>query len=303
MSGSRNSGRRLRALAFLQACVLVVSLVAPVAALAADPSASPSPAPSSSPAPSPDPSAAPSPSPDPSAAPSPSPDVSPAPSDSPAPSPSDTPAPSPDASPAPSPSASPDASPSPSPDASPAPSDSPSPSPSDAASPSPDPSPSPSPSPAPTRPYIVTFAAGISASAQAASLTAAGATDDGAIPALRMHAVRASDAAVVLLNADTSVARVEVDTSRSAEASPSDPSYPTQWSLPKIGWDQAFGTVTPTGSAIVAILDTGVDADHPELAGVVLPGTSILDGSDGRSDPNGHGTWMAGIVAVRVAAA
>jgi hypothetical protein len=49
MSGSRNSGRRLRALAFLQACVLVVSLVAPVAALAADPSASPTPAPSSSP--------------------------------------------------------------------------------------------------------------------------------------------------------------------------------------------------------------------------------------------------------------
>ena len=126
----------------------------------------------------------------------------------------------------------------------------------------------------------MTFAAGVSASTQAASLTAAGASDDGAIPALRMHAVRASDAAVTLLYADASVARVEADTSRAAEASPSDPSYTTQWSLPKIGWDQAFGTVTPSGSAIVAILDTGVDAAHPDLAGAVLPGTSILDGTD-----------------------
>ena len=112
-----------------------------------------------------------------------------------------------------------------------------------------------------------------------------------------MHAVHASDAAVLLLYADASVARVEADTSRAAEASPSDPSFASQWSLPKIGWDQAFGTVTPTGSATVAILDTGVDAAHPDLAGAVLPGTSILDGTDGRSDPNGHGTWMAGIVA------
>ncbi len=66
---------------------------------------------------------------------------------------------------------------------------------------------------------------------------------------------------------------------------------------PKIGWNNVFGTVTPSGSAVVALLDTGVDGSHPDLAGQLVPGTSILDGSAGTFDPNGHGTAMAGIIA------
>ena len=34
-----------------------------------------------------------------------------------------------------------------------------------------------------------------------------------------------------------------------------------------------------------------------DLAGQLVPGTSILDGSAGTTDPNGHGTAMAGIIA------
>ena len=56
---------------------------------------------------------------------------------------------------------------------------------------------------------------------------------------------------------------------------------------------------TPAGSAMVALLDTGVDASHPDLAGSVIAGTSILDGSNGQSDASGHGTWMAGIIAAQ----
>ena len=55
----------------------------------------------------------------------------------------------------------------------------------------------------------------------------------------------------------------------------------------------------PSGSAVVALLDTGVDGSHPDLAGQLVPGTSILDGSDGTTDPNGHGTAMAGIIAAQ----
>src|SRR4029079_17979541 len=48
-----------------------------------------------------------------------------------------------------------------------------------------------------------------------------------------------------------------------------------------------------------AVLDTGINAAHPDLSGNVVAGTSILDGSNGMTDANGHGTWVAGIVAAR----
>ena len=40
-----------------------------------------------------------------------------------------------------------------------------------------------------------------------------------------------------------------------------------------------------------------MDATHPDLAGRLLPGASFVDGVEPGQDPNGHGTWMAGIVA------
>ncbi|SDK56993.1 type VII secretion-associated serine protease mycosin [Lentzea albidocapillata subsp. violacea] len=50
---------------------------------------------------------------------------------------------------------------------------------------------------------------------------------------------------------------------------------------------------------IVAVIDSGVDAQHPDLAGQVLPGTGFgrSEGTDGTTDADGHGTGMAGIIA------
>ncbi|WP_412544487.1 S8 family serine peptidase [Longispora sp. K20-0274] len=52
---------------------------------------------------------------------------------------------------------------------------------------------------------------------------------------------------------------------------------------------------------IVAVIDSGVDAGHPDLVGQVLPGWGIGGDAapDGRtdSDPKGHGTGMAGLIA------
>lgn len=53
------------------------------------------------------------------------------------------------------------------------------------------------------------------------------------------------------------------------------------------------------GSGVkVAIIDSGVDASHPDLAGSVLPGTDLTapSGGDGRIDSDGHGTGMAGLI-------
>jgi hypothetical protein len=146
--------------------------------------------------------------------------------------------------------------------------------------------------------YIVTFAAGVDGAQQTADIAAANASDVSAIPQLRRHAIYATDVAAADLAASADVVRVEADATRSVQAAPSDSDYSQQWSLPAIGWDQVFGSVSPAGTSTVAVLDTGVDASHPDLAGQLVPGTSVLDPtSDGTTDPNGHGTWMAGIVA------
>jgi hypothetical protein len=267
-SANRRSSRLWRLLIGLQVSLLVFSLMAPIGTIAADPSDPPA-----SPPPSAEPSAPPPPDPSPSAEPSAEPTAEPTPDATPAPTADPTAEPAPEPTVAPTPEPTPDATPAPTPDATPAP------------------------TPEPTSPYIVTFAAGVSASDQAAAVAAAGATTTDTIAALRMRAVDAGATALAALNADARVARVEPDRSRATEADPSDPGYASQWALPKIGWDSIYGSPI-AGSATVAILDTGVDASQADLAGNLVAGTSLV-GSAPTTDPNGHGTAMAGIVAAQ----
>jgi subtilisin family serine protease len=200
----------------------------------------------------------------------------------------------------------PPADPSPTPSAEPTPTPTPeaTPEPTPEATPEPTPEPTPTPTPDPalaTEPWIVTFVAGVSADDKDAILAAVHAVQTGSIPQLRMRTILldpATDAAsVAALREDPRVARVDADRLRVAEEAPSDPSYDAQWALPQIGWDVARETYAAPGDAVVAVLDTGVDASHPDLDDAIVTGASILDGSTWSVDPNGHGTAMAGIVA------
>lgn len=68
-----------------------------------------------------------------------------------------------------------------------------------------------------------------------------------------------------------------------------------QWGLDAVGADRRLPGERGNG-VVVAVIDSGVQADHPDLAHAVLPGWSAIDG-DPHHDPLGHGTGVAGIIA------
>ena len=83
----------------------------------------------------------------------------------------------------------------------------------------------------------------------------------------------------------------------SSDVVPNDPLYGQQSHLTQIEANRAW-IVARGGSprVVVAIIDTGVDRDHPDLASRLLPGTDFAEGDGNPEDTCGHGTHVAGIV-------
>jgi type VII secretion-associated serine protease mycosin len=93
-----------------------------------------------------------------------------------------------------------------------------------------------------------------------------------------------------------------------AEATCAPPAAPGQ-EIPGVPWPQArydlrrLAGIADGAGVTVAVIDSGVDAHHPQLAGTVLPGEDLLSpGGTGQRDCVGHGTAVASIIAAGPAA-
>ena len=78
---------------------------------------------------------------------------------------------------------------------------------------------------------------------------------------------------------------------------PNDPLYLSQWHLQRIAGPDAWAVTSGSAGIIIAILDTGVDGTHPDLAAKMVPGWNIYEGNSDTRDVYGHGTKVAGTAA------
>jgi subtilisin family serine protease len=69
------------------------------------------------------------------------------------------------------------------------------------------------------------------------------------------------------------------------------------WPLANPLFPDAWSLTTGNSSVVVAVVDTGVQADHPDLLGTVTSGYDFVNHDTSPADDDGHGTAVAGIIA------
>jgi type VII secretion-associated serine protease mycosin len=117
---------------------------------------------------------------------------------------------------------------------------------------------------------------------------------------------QAVEAVIAELASDPAVAWAEpdyvvelTDEVEVAAVAVNDPKAGEQYSLDRMRVRDAWSL--ETGAAgVVAVLDTGAYYAHPDLQGRLLPGHDFVNDDSNAADDNGHGTWVAGIIAAEV---
>jgi subtilisin family serine protease len=146
------------------------------------------------------------------------------------------------------------------------------------------------------------FAVGLSRGADASTVAARIERKTGARP----ESLAPIRALVVELPTSASLAGiqgiryVEPVVSRRLALTPTDPLVSKQWYLRQSRFYEPWLTLPALERVPVAVIDSGVDATHPELAGDKILDAKSFVGGSAREDTLGHGTFVAGLIAAAV---
>jgi len=174
---------------------------------------------------------------------------------------------------------------------------------------------------------IVKFKSSASTKSRARALSSAGLTsreDFALLPGLTVSAPPPGSTineAIANISTNPNVAYVEPDYIYTIEATPSDPDFSLQYGLTQISAPRAWDVNTGSPDTIIAVIDSGVDYNHPDLQGQIwrnpgeVAGNGVDDDGNGfvddvrgwdfaandnnPMDEHNHGTHVAGIVGAK----
>ena len=163
---------------------------------------------------------------------------------------------------------------------------------------------------------LVRFRSGASAAAEKQARSSAGATlvrSYRLVPGLellKVAPVHAAPSALAAIARDPEVLYATRDVAYHVQSIPDDPLFEDQWGMESIGAPEAWEHSTGSSSVTVAVLDTGITLNHPDLEANIwtnpdpgrygyaddLHGWNFVANDNDPSDDYGHGTHVAGII-------
>lgn len=149
---------------------------------------------------------------------------------------------------------------------------------------------------------LVKFKSSASESVEAQSIGALAASVDAELPELGLKVLKVAEGSVgkviMALNALPDVEYAEPNyLAYALDTIPNDPGWSTQYGPANIQMPQAWEITSGSTAVKIAIIDTGVDLTHPDLAAKIVAGYDFVNNDAYAQDDHGHGTHVAGIAA------
>ncbi|KNZ40935.1 S8 family serine peptidase [Acetobacterium bakii] len=106
-----------------------------------------------------------------------------------------------------------------------------------------------------------------------------------------------SDALVTELSENPNVLVAEKNSYIQTSVLPNDPLLSAEWQFERIGADATWNQVNNSETLVVAVIDTGLNTEHPDLKENIVNGYDFVEGTTNVIDLSGHGTEVSGCIA------